>query len=35
MDTTKARSAGCRFLSLAEWLPELAGKLNTAYEHQA
>ncbi|MFB5676128.1 NAD-dependent epimerase/dehydratase family protein [Paenibacillus terreus] len=35
MDTTKARLAGCRFLSLAEWLPELVRTLNAAYEHKA
>ena len=35
MDTTKARLAGCRFLSLAEWLPELVRTLNTGYEHKA
>lgn len=33
MDTTKAQSNGYKFLSLANWLPELIGSLNTAYEY--
>ena len=32
MDTTKAQSNGYKFLSLANWLPELIGSLNTTYE---
>ncbi|MNC49645.1 hypothetical protein D3C75_988370 [compost metagenome] len=34
MDTTKARSAGFTFLSLAEWLPELVALLQASLSHR-
>jgi nucleoside-diphosphate-sugar epimerase len=35
MDTTKARSEGYLFLSLAEWLPELVISLNRSYDDKS
>lgn len=31
MDTAKAQAAGCSFLSLSDWLPELVTDLNRSY----